>query len=451
MRTSRLEKRKDIIQRASTNHSKNGSHELKSRLLFVIGALIVLRTGSFVPIPGVDTAILSGVFERQNGTIIEMFNMFSGGSLSRASIFALGIMPYISSSIIMQLMTMVHPKLVEIKKEGQTGRDKINNYTRCGTLFLGFFQATGIAVGLPNLPGMEGLVVNPNPSFYITAVISLVTGTMFLMWLGEQITEKGMGNGISVIIFAGIAAGLPEQIANTMDRLKYGNLSLFPLILCLIIVFSTVFFVVFFECGQRRILVNYARRQQNHRLFSVQSTHLPLKVNMAGVMPAIFSSSIILFPATIASWFGGNGNLNWLKNISTILQPGRPAYIMVYTATIIFFCFFYTGIVFSSKETADNLKKSGAFVPGIRPGEQTGRYLDKVMKRLTLAGALYICLICLIPEFFRSVMKVPFHFGGTSLLIVVVVIIDFISQTQTIMMSSQYESVLKKSNLKGKS
>ncbi|WP_159567605.1 preprotein translocase subunit SecY [Budvicia diplopodorum] len=428
--------------------AKGGIGELKRRLLFVVGALIVFRIGSFIPIPGIDATVLAKLVEQQRGTIIDMFNMFSGGALSRASVFALGIMPYISASIIVQLLTVVHPKLAELKKEGESGRRKISQYTRYGTLVLAIFQAVGIATGLPNM-GMPGLVINPGFAFYFTAVVSLVTGTMFLMWLGEQVTERGIGNGISIIIFAGIVAGLPPAIGQTIEQARQGTLHVLLLLLVAVLVFAVTFIVVFVERGQRRIVVNYAKRQQGRRVYAAQSTHLPLKVNMAGVIPAIFASSIILFPATIASWFGGGTGWNWLSTISTNLQPGQPLYVLLYAAAIIFFCFFYTALVFNPRETADNLKKSGAFVPGIRPGEQTAKYIDKVMTRLTFVGAMYITFICLIPEFMRDAMKVPFNFGGTSLLIVVVVIMDFMAQVQTLMMSSQYESALKKANLKG--
>ncbi|AEW44794.1 membrane-embebed preprotein translocase subunit [Serratia symbiotica str. 'Cinara cedri'] len=425
-----------------------GLSELKRRILFVTIALIVFRVGSFIPIPGVDTTVLAKLLEQQRGTIIEMFNMFSGGALSRASVFALGIMPYISASIIIQLLTVVHPTLMQIKKEGEAGRQKISQYTRYGTLVLAIFQAIGIATGLPNMPGMQDLVINLGFKFYFTAVISLVTGTIFLMWLGEQISEHGIGNGISMIIFAGIVAGLPPAVAHTIEQARQGELHFLLLLLVTVLVFAVTFLVVFIERGQRRIVVNYAKRQQGRRIYAAQSTHLPLKVNMAGVIPAIFASSVILFPATIASWFGGSTHWNWLAMLSIYLQPGQPLYVLLYASAIIFFCFFYTALVFNPRETADNLKKSGAFVPGIRPGEQTAKYIDKVMTRLTCVGAIYITFICLIPEFMRDAMKVPFYFGGTSLLIVVVVIMDFITQIQTLMMSSQYESALKKANLK---
>ncbi|AJR07332.1 preprotein translocase subunit SecY [Photobacterium gaetbulicola] len=427
--------------------AQGGLAELKTRLLFVLGAILIFRAGSFVPIPGIDAAVLADLFEQQKGTIIELFNMFSGGALERASILALGIMPYISASIIVQLLTVVHPALAELKKEGESGRRKISQYTRYGTLVLATFQAIGIATGLPSM--IPGLVINPGLGFYFVAVVSLVTGTMFLMWLGEQITERGIGNGISLIIFTGIVAGLPPAIGQTVEQARQGELHVLLLLLIAVISFAVIYFVVFMERGQRRIVVNYAKRQQGRRVFAAQSTHLPLKINMAGVIPAIFASSIILFPGTLAQWFGQNENLGWLSDISLALSPGQPLYVMLYAAAIIFFCFFYTALVFNPRETADNLKKSGAFVPGIRPGEQTAKYIDKVMTRLTLAGALYITFICLIPEFMMIAWNVRFYFGGTSLLIVVVVIMDFMAQVQTHLMSQQYESVLKKANLKG--
>ena len=428
--------------------AKGGFSELKTRLLFVIGAIIVFRAGSFVPIPGIDAAVLAELFAQQKGTILGMFNMFSGGALSRASIFALGIMPYISASIIMQLLTVVHPALAELKKEGESGRKKISQYTRWGTLVLGTFQSVGIATGLPNL--VPGLVVNIGFGFYFVAVVSLVTGTMFLMWLGEQITERGIGNGISILIFAGIVAGLPSAIGQTAEQARQGDLNVLVLLLLAVIVFAVTYFVVFVERGQRRIVVNYAKRQQGRKVFAAQSTHLPLKINMAGVIPPIFASSIILFPGTLAQWFGQNESMSWLSDFSLAVSPGQPLYSLLYATAIIFFCFFYTALVFNPRETADNLKKSGAFIPGIRPGEQTSRYIDKVMTRLTLAGALYITFICLIPEFMLIAWKVQFYFGGTSLLIMVVVIMDFMAQVQTHMMSHQYESVMKKANLVNK-
>ncbi|GGQ34202.1 preprotein translocase subunit SecY [Shewanella litoralis] len=428
--------------------AKGGLSELKTRLLFVIGAIIVFRAGSFVPIPGIDAAVLAELFAQQKDTILGMFNMFSGGALERASIFALGIMPYISASIIMQLLTVVHPALAELKKEGESGRKKISQYTRYGTLVLGTLQSIGIATGLPNL--MPGLVANPGLGFYFVAVVSLVTGTMFLMWLGEQITERGIGNGISILIFAGIVAGLPSAIGSTAEQARQGDMNVLVLLLLAVIVFAVTYLVVFVERGQRRIVVNYAKRQQGRKVFAAQSTHLPLKVNMAGVIPPIFASSIILFPGTLAQWFGQNESMSWLSDFALAVSPGQPLYSLLYATAIIFFCFFYTALVFNPRETADNLKKSGAFIPGIRPGEQTSRYIDKVMTRLTLAGALYITFICLIPEFMLIAWKVQFYFGGTSLLIIVVVIMDFMAQVQTHMMSHQYESVMKKANLVNK-
>jgi len=432
-----------------SNRAQGGLSELKRRLLFVLGAIIVFRAGSFVPIPGIDAAVLAQLFSQQKDTIVAMFNMFSGGALERASVFALGIMPYISASIIMQLATVVHPRLAELKKEGEAGRRKISQYTRWGTLILATFQSIGIATGLPNL--MPGLVIDPGFQFYFTAVVSLVTGTMFLMWLGEQITERGIGNGISILIFVGIVAGLPSAIGQTAEQARQGDLNILLLLLIGVIVLAVTYFVVFVERGQRRIVVNYAKRQQGRKVFAAQSTHLPLKVNMAGVIPPIFASSIILFPGTIATWFGsGDGVVaDVLQQISMTLSPGQPLYVLLYAAAIIFFCFFYTALVFNPRETADNLKKSGAFIPGIRPGEQTSRYIDKVMTRLTLAGALYITFVCLVPEFMMIAWNVQFYFGGTSLLIIVVVIMDFMAQVQTHMKSHQYDSVLKKANLKG--
>jgi preprotein translocase subunit SecY len=430
-----------------TSGAQNGLSELRSRLFFVLGAIIVFRLGSYVPIPGIDAAVLSQLFEQQKGTIVEMFNMFSGGALERASILALGIMPYITASIIVQLLSAVHPPLMELKKEGEQGRRKISQYTRYLTLMLAIFQSIGVATGLPNL--ISGLVINPGFGFYFTAVVSLVTGTMFLMWLGEQITERGIGNGISILIFAGIVAGLPTAIGQTAEQARQGEINLIFLLLIAAIVMGLTYLVVFVERAQRRIVVNYAKRQQGRKMYQAQSSHLPLKVNMAGVIPPIFASSIILFPGTIAGWFGQNEATSWLQDVALMLSPGQPLYVGLYAAAIVFFCFFYTALTFNPRETADNLKKSGAFVPGIRPGEQTSRYLDKVMTRLTLAGAIYITFVCLVPEFMLLTWNVPFYFGGTSLLIIVVVIMDFMAQVQTHLMSSQYESVLKKANLKG--
>jgi len=422
--------------------------ELRQRLLFLLGALIVYRIGTFIPVPGVNPAALAALFDQQQGTIIDMFNMFSGGALSRASLFALGIMPYISASIIIQLMTAVIPKLEQLKKEGESGRRKITQYTRYGTLALATFQAIGISVALQGQFG-EGLVVTTGPGFVFTATVSLVTGTMFLMWLGEQITERGLGNGISMIIFAGIVAGLPAAFGSVIELVSNGEMNaLFALFLFLLAIAVTGF-VVFVERGQRRITVNYAKRQQGRKMYAAQSSHLPLKLNMAGVIPPIFASSIILFPTTLAQWAGNNEGMRWLQDIVAKLSPGEPIYVALYAAAIIFFCFFYTALVFNSKETADNLKRSGAFIPGIRPGEQTARYIDQVMSRLTLAGAMYITLVCLMPEFLIVGWNVPFYFGGTSLLIVVVVVMDFMAQVQAHVMSHQYEGLMKKANLKG--
>ncbi len=431
------------------NKGAGGLSELKQRLWFVFVALVVLRLGSFVPIPGIDAAVLAQFFEQQKGTIVEMFNMFSGGALERASVLALGIMPYISASIIMQLLTVISPKFAEMKKEGEAGRRKISQYTRYGTLVLATVQSIAIARSLPDM--MQGLVINAGFSFYFTAVVSLVTGTMFLMWLGEQITERGIGNGISIIIFAGIVAGMPSAVGQTAEMARQGELHLLVLLLIGVVVFAVTFLVVFVERGQRRIVVNYAKRQQGRKVFAAQSTHLPLKVNMAGVIPPIFASSIILFPGTLASWFGqGDGPVaDFLQGVSQAMSPGQPLYVFMLAAAIIFFCFFYTALVFNPRETADNLKKSGAFIPGIRPGEQTSKYIDKVMTRLTLAGAMYITFVCLVPQFMIMAWDVQFYFGGTSLLIIVVVIMDFMAQVQTHLMSHQYDNVLKKANLKG--
>jgi preprotein translocase subunit SecY len=420
--------------------------ELKSRLWFVLGALIVYRLGAHIPVPGIDPTILKQLFDSQKDGILGMFNMFSGGALSRFTVFALGIMPYISASIIMQLLTVVSPKLEQLKKEGEAGRRQITKYTRYGTVALATFQALGIAIALE---GQAGLVLDPGFSFRLTAVVTLVSGTMFLMWLGEQITERGIGNGISIIIFAGIVAGLPSAVGSTLELAKTGAFSI-PLVMFLFVAIILVTaLVVFVERGQRKITVNYAKRQVGNKVFGGQTTHLPLKLNMAGVIPPIFASSIILFPATLAGWFGSSESMYWLKDISSKLAPGQPIYILLFAAAIIFFCFFYTALVFNPKETADNLKKSGAFVPGIRPGEQTAKYIDKIMGRLTLVGAFYITLVCLLPEFLILKFNTPFYFGGTSLLIIVVVTMDFMTQVQSHLMSHQYEGLLKKANFKG--
>ncbi|MDQ5879353.1 MAG: preprotein translocase subunit SecY [Pseudomonadota bacterium] len=420
--------------------------DLKRRLLFLLGALIVYRIGAHIPVPGIDAAALSDLFNSQQGGILGMFNMFSGGALSRFTIFALGIMPYISASIIMQLMSVASPQLEALKKEGEAGRRKITQYTRYGTVVLALFQAIGISIALESQPG---LVIDPGFMFRLTAVTTLLTGTMFLMWLGEQITERGLGNGISIIIFAGIAAGLPTAIGGLLELTRTGAMHpLTAIFICILVVLVTAF-VVFVERGQRKILVNYAKRQVGNKIYGGQSSHLPLKLNMASVIPPIFASSIILFPATVAGWFGSSDSMRWLKDVAATLSPGQPIYVMLYAAAIVFFCFFYTALVFNSKETADNLKKSGAFVPGIRPGDQTARYIDKILMRLTLVGAAYITVVCLLPEFLILKWNVPFYFGGTSLLIIVVVTMDFMSQVQAYVMSHQYESLLKKANFKG--
>ena len=417
--------------------------EIRSKMIFTLLMLVVFRIGSNIPVPNINRSVLSEMFTGDAG-LFDLFDLFSGGSFSNFTIFALSITPYITASIIVQLLTIAFPYFENLAKEGMEGRKKMAQITRYMTVVLALIQAIGLTVGL-----FRQAVVDKSAFSVIVVVLVLTAGTAFLMWLGEQITERGIGNGISIIIFAGIVAGLPPAIAHTIEQARQGDLHFLLLLLVAVLVFAVTFFVVFVERGQRRIVVNYAKRQQGRRVYAAQSTHLPLKVNMAGVIPAIFASSIILFPATIASWFGGGTGWNWLTTISLYLQPGQPLYVLLYASAIIFFCFFYTALVFNPRETADNLKKSGAFVPGIRPGEQTAKYIDKVMTRLTLVGALYITFICLIPEFMRDAMKVPFYFGGTSLLIVVVVIMDFMAQVQTLMMSSQYESALKKANLKG--
>ncbi len=420
--------------------------ELKSRLWFVLGALVVYRLGAHIPVPGIDPTALKQLFDSQSGGILGMFNMFSGGALSRFTVFALGIMPYISASIIMQLVSVVSPKMEALKKEGEAGRRTITKYTRYGTVLLATFQALGIAIALE---GQAGLVLDPGFAFRLTAVVTLVSGTMFLMWLGEQITERGIGNGISIIIFAGIVAGLPHAIGSTIELANTGAFSIPLVIFLFVAVILVTALVVFVERGQRKITVNYAKRQVGNKVYGGQTTHLPLKLNMAGVIPPIFASSIILFPATLAGWFGSSEKMHWLKDVSGVLSPGQPIYIFLFAAAIIFFCFFYTALVFNPKETADNLKKSGAFVPGIRPGDQTAKYIDKIMGRLTLIGAIYITLVCLLPEFLRLKFNTPFYFGGTSLLIIVVVTMDFMTQVQSHLMSHQYEGLLKKANFKG--
>jgi preprotein translocase subunit SecY len=419
--------------------------DLRRRLVFLLLALVVYRLGTHIPVPGIDPNQLQQLFKGQQGGILSLFNMFSGGALSRFSIFALGIMPYISASIIMQLMSYVVPSMEALKKEGEAGRRKITQYTRYGTLGLALFQSLGIAVALES---SAGLVNVPGMGFRITAMVSLTAGTMFLMWLGEQITERGLGNGISIIIFAGIAAGLPKSIGGLLELVRTGAMSIIIALLIVILVAGITYFVVFVERGQRKILVNYARRQVGNKVYGGQSSHLPLKLNMSGVIPPIFASSIILLPSTIVSWFSAGSSLNWLKDISAALSPGQPLYVMLYAVAIIFFCFFYTALVFNSRETADNLKKSGGFIPGIRPGDQTAKFIDKILLRLTLAGAIYITFVCLVPEFLILKYNVPFYFGGTSLLIIVVVTMDFMAQVQNYLMSQQYESLLKKANFK---
>ena len=417
--------------------------EVRQRLVFVLIALVVYRFGAHLTIPGIDQTALAAMFERQQGTILDMFNMFSGGALRRLSVFALGVMPYISASIIMQLMSAVVPALEQLRKEGEQGRRQITKYTRYGTLLLATFQGVGITVALQN----QAVVLSPGPSFIFIGTVTLVTGTMFLMWLGEQITERGIGNGISLLIFSGIVAGLPSALAGTVELARTGELGVGTILFLLALAVAVVWVIVFIERGQRRITVNYARRQQGRRLYAAQSSHLPLKLNMAGVIPPIFASSIILFPATLGQWFGSSEGLTWLNRLGQTLSPGQPLYIAFYAGAIAFFCFFYTALVFNSRETADNLKKSGAFIAGIRPGEQTARYIDKVMTRLTLAGAIYLIAVCLLPEFLILYYNVPFYFGGTSLLIIVVVVMDFMSQVQAHLLSHQYEPLMKKAKL----
>jgi preprotein translocase subunit SecY len=424
--------------------------DLKQRLLFVIGALVVYRVGTHIPVPGIDPVALAEMFKQTQGSIVDLFNMFSGGALERFSVLALGVMPYISASIIMQLMTTVVPSLEQLKKEGESGRRKITQYTRYGTVVLAIFQGLGIAVALEGQrAGGVPVVIDPGIGFKLVTVVTLVTGTMFIVWLGEQVTERGIGNGISLIIFAGIVAGLPRAIGGTLELARTGAFQAPFVIVLFVVAIAVTGFVVFMERGQRRITVNYAKRQMGRQMYAAQTSHLPFKINMAGVIPPIFASSLILFPATLGSWFGQSESMSWLKDFATTLSPGQPIYVMVYAGAIIFFCFFYTALMFNPKETAENLKKSGAFVPGIRPGEQTAKYIDGVMSRLTLAGALYVTLVCLLPEFLIVKWNVPFYFGGTSLLIIVVVSMDFMAQIQSHLMSHQYESLLKKANLTG--
>ncbi len=426
--------------------AKSGKYgDLRRRLVFLLLALVVYRVGAHIPVPGIDPAQLARFFKDQQGGILGMFNMFSGGALSRFTVFALGIMPYISASIIMQLLTYVMPAFEQIKKEGEAGRRKITQYTRYATLGLSLFQSMGIALALESSPG---LVIVPGFGFRITAIVTLTTGTLFLMWLGEQITERGLGNGISILIFGGIAAGLPNAIGGLLELVRTGAMSIIVALFIVVLVSVVTYFVVFVERGQRKILVNYARRQVGSKVYGGQSSHLPLKLNMAGVIPPIFASSIILLPATVVGWFSTGESMRWLKDLAGSLTPGQPIYVALYAGAIIFFCFFYTALVFNSRETADNLKKSGAFVPGIRPGDQTARYIDKILLRLTFAGAIYVTAVCLLPEFLILKYNVPFYFGGTSLLIIVVVTMDFMAQVQNYLMSQQYESLLKKASFK---
>jgi len=434
------------VATGSTTLAKTGKFgDLRRRLTFLLLALVVYRIGAHIPVPGIDPAQLEQLFKGQAGGILSLFNMFSGGALSRFTVLALGIMPYISASIIMQLMTYVVPTFEQMKKEGEAGRRKITAYTRYGTLGLAVFQAMGIALALE---GQVGLVIDPGMAFRLTAVVSLVAGTMFLMWLGEQITERGLGNGISILIFAGIAAGLPSAIGGLLELVRTGAMNIVVALLIIVLVILVTYFVVFVERGQRKILVNYARRQVGNKVYGGQSSHLPLKLNMAGVIPPIFASSIILLPTTVVTWVSTGESTRWLRDMASALSPGQPIYVALYAAAIVFFCFFYTALVFNSRETADNLKKSGAFIPGIRPGDQTARYIDKILLRLTMAGAIYITAVCLLPEFLILKYNVPFYFGGTSLLIIVVVTMDFMAQVENYMMSQQYESLLKKASFK---
>ncbi len=425
-------------------------NELRQRAFFLLGALIVFRITTHIPVPGINPIALAQLFDEQRGTILDMFNMFSGGALERFSIVALGIMPYISASIIVQLLTAVHPTLEQLKKEGESGRRKLTQYTRYGTVGLAIFQALGMAIAIEGQQAAsQALVLNPGIGFRVTAVTTLVTGTLFLMWLGEQITERGIGNGISMIIFAGIVAGLPSAVGGSLELARIGELHYITLVLLFCLVLAVTAVVVYVERGQRRITVNYAKRQVGRRTYGGQTSHLPLKLNMSGVIPPIFASSLILFPSTLGSWFGSTQGMGWLADVANAISPGQPLYVILYTGGIIFFCFFYTALVFNPKETAENLKKSGALIPGIRPGDQTARYIDGVMTRLTLAGAAYVTLVCLLPEFLILKFNVPFYFGGTSLLIIVVVVMDFMAQVQSHLMSHQYEGLMKKANLKG--
>ena len=419
--------------------------DLRRRLLFLAGAMVVFRIGSHIPVPGLDPAALSRLFGQHTGGILDMFNMFSGGALKRLSIFALGVMPYISASIIMQMLAVVIPSMEALRKEGASGQRKITRYTRYATVALALFQSLGAAIALEH----QGVAINPGPSFILVATVSLVTGTMFLMWLGEQVTERGVGNGISMLIFAGIIAGLPAAFGGTLDLVRTGQMNPLMAIVIMALVLGVTAFVIFVERAQRRITVTYAKRQQGRRMYAAQSSHLPLKMNMSGVIPPIFASSIILFPATLGNWFGQNPHFEWLQKFAAVMSPGQLVYAITYGALIVFFCFFYTSLVFNSRETAENLKKSGAFIPGIRPGQQTAAYIDSVLTKLTLWGAIYVTAVCLLPEILIVNWNVPFYFGGTSLLIIVVVVMDFMAQLQAHAMSHQYEGLLRKANLKG--
>jgi preprotein translocase subunit SecY len=434
-----------VASSAPNRASADKYGDLRRRLVFLLLALVVYRVGAHIPVPGINPEQLQQLFKGQQGGILSLFNMFSGGALSRFTVFALGIMPYISASIIIQLLGYVVPSFEQLKKEGESGRRKITQYTRYGTVGLALFQSLGIALALES---SSGLVMSPGFSFRVTTVVTLTAGTMFLMWLGEQITERGLGNGISILIFGGIAAGLPGSVGGLLELVRTGAMSIIVALLIVIVVGLVTYFVVLVERGQRKILVNYARRQVGNKVYGGQSSHLPLKLNMSGVIPPIFASSIILLPATVANWFSSGSSMTWLKDIAATLSPGQPIYVLIYASAIVFFCFFYTALVFNSKETAENLKKSGAFIPGYRPGDQTARYIDKILLRLTLAGAVYITFVCLLPEFLIVKYNVPFYFGGTSLLIIVVVTMDFMAQVQNYLMSQQYESLLKKASFK---
>ena len=432
-------------QAGMPNMNTAGMGELWARLKFLFFAILVYRIGAHIPVPGIDPIQLQNLFNQQQDTILSLFNMFSGGALERMSILALGIMPYISASIIMQLLSAVSPQLEQLKKEGESGRRKISQYTRYGTLALATLQSLGMAMALQS----QGVTLTAGFSWLFPAIVTLTTGTMFLMWLGEQVTERGIGNGISMIIFAGIVAGLPSAIGQALEATRQGELNVAVLLILAIVAVAVIFFVVFMERAQRRITINYARRQQGRKVFAAQQSHLPLKINMAGVIPPIFATSLLLFPASIGQWFGENENMAWLQEVSLALGPGQPLYLLLFALLIIFFCYFYTAIMFNPKDVAENLKKSGAFVPGIRPGEQTAKYIDGVLGRLTLVGAIYITLVCLLPQGLQAFGNVPFYLGGTSLLIVVVVVMDFMAQVQSHLMSKQYESLMKKANLKG--